>query len=327
MMNGELSHETNNPDPQAIAPDLASAMVSRGCPVCGSQTTGRVLEARFDSKKLDSFAFASRKLPEYMHYRLVECPDCDLLYANPIPQLEELNSGYRDAAFDSAEEARFAARTYAGQLARFMNRLPDRVGALDIGTGDGAFLSELIASGFSDVVGVEPSSAPIAASSPEIRPLIRHGMFRSADFQEGTYSLVTCFQTIEHVDNPLEIGRGTMSLLKPGGALFLICHNRKALANRLMGRKSPIFDIEHLQLFSPESGRRLLQECGFVNVQARSMVNRYPLQYWMKLFPMPSGLKKRVMDLAYRTGIGRLPVTLPVGNLTVVGFKPREENS
>ena len=48
-------------------------------------------------------------------------------------------------------------------------------------------------------------------------------------------------------------------ILKPGGAIFLIGHNRRrSLSARLLGRRSPIFDIEHLQLFSPRSLRQLL---------------------------------------------------------------------
>ena len=64
-------------------------MRSRACPVCGSDSHHRVYaEARFDENRLDEFAFASRKVPEYMHYRLNECRRCDSLYANPRPTEE-----------------------------------------------------------------------------------------------------------------------------------------------------------------------------------------------------------------------------------------------
>jgi hypothetical protein len=53
-------------------------MVNRSCPVCGSKDQSKVFaEADFDLNQLDSFAFASRKLPEYMHYRLISCPTCE----------------------------------------------------------------------------------------------------------------------------------------------------------------------------------------------------------------------------------------------------------
>ena len=96
-------------------------MIERPCPVCGTGASASVFaESTVDAGKLNEFAFASRKVPEYMHHRLMQCSKCDLLYANPVPAPEELSIAYRDAAFDSGEEARFAARTFVGaaELAR-----------------------------------------------------------------------------------------------------------------------------------------------------------------------------------------------------------------
>src|SRR5689334_3693285 len=167
------------------------AMTERACPVCGSAEASRIYaESNVDPTRLDQFAFASRKLPEYMHHRLVECRACDLLYASPVPATPELAKAYEEAGFDSGPEAHYAARTYARFLPEICAALPDRSGAIDIGTGDGAFLEELLGAGFTDVVGVEPSSAPIAAADPRVRPLIRQGLFRPDDFEPGRYSLI-----------------------------------------------------------------------------------------------------------------------------------------
>ncbi len=294
----------------------------RTCPICGVSEGATVhSESNFDPQTLDAFAFSSRKIPEYMHCRMMLCPRCDLLYADPAFPPGALAEAYREAAFDSGSEARYAAKTYAKFLRKFMDRLPDRRGALDIGTGDGVFLEELLQEGFSGVEGVEPSEAPIASSRPGIRPLIRKGIFRGSDFPPGQYSLVTCFQTLEHVPEPLATARDVYRLLKSGGCFFIISHNRKALANRLLGRRSPIFDIEHLQLFSPRSARKLLEAAGFARVESHTILNVYPLSYCVKLMPFPRGLKKALLSALQRTGIGGLPVPLPAGNLAVVGFK------
>ena len=297
-------------------------MISRACPLCGSSDTGTVFaEADFELEKLDSFAFASRKMPEYMHFRLISCPCCDLLYANPLPREEDLAAGYSEAAYDSGIEAHYAATTYSGILSLFVDQLPDRHGALDIGAGDGAFLESLLASGFDGVYGVEPSKAPIAAARADIRPLLTEGIFRSSDFTPDSFSLVTCFQTLEHLHDPLAMIRGVHDLLKPGGAAFFICHNRRALSARLLGRKSPIFDIEHLQLFSPLSARYLLEQTGFTHVRVVPVINRYPLRYWLRLLPLPRNMKRSLIATLDRLGAGGWPVSIPVGNIAVVGFK------
>ncbi len=300
-------------------------MIARNCPICGSADRSREFAAaRYDADRLTRFAFASRKLPEYMHYRLLLCAACELLYASPVPESQSLVEEYQAAAYDSALEARFAARTYARLLRPLLARLPDRSGALDIGAGDGAFLQELLAQGFSEVAGVEPSAAPIAAAEEAVRPLLHHAPFRVEDFQGRQFRLITCFQTMEHVPDPLRLCREACGLLKPGGAMLCVVHNRLALSARLLGRRSPIYDIEHLQLFSRPSVRRLMERAGFRDVAAAMVVNRYPLSYWLRLFPLPPALKKAVLGAAGRLGVGRISVALPAGNLAVWGFKASE---
>lgn len=296
-------------------------LVARACPGCGATDSQPFAAANIDPHALDAFAFASRKLPEYMHHALVVCRRCDLLYANPAPDRTSLEAAYRDAAFDASDESRYAALTYASYLPRIAARLPDRSGALDIGTGDGAFLEQLVQHGFSNVVGVEPSAAPVNAAKPEIRGLIRHAPFRSADFAPESLCLVTCFQTIEHVYDPLALCKEAFASLRPGGALFIVCHNRRALLARAMGLKSPIYDVEHLQLFSPESVRSLLSRAGFSQVDVHTVVNRYPVDYWARLAPIPGALKPRALALLRSTGVGRFTLAAPVGNLAAIAYK------
>ena len=301
---------------------LEAALADRACPLCGSRDESAVFApAAIDESRLGAFAFSSRKTPEYMHYRLISCPDCDLLYASPAPAAAALSRAYREAAFDSSEEARCAARTYARLLSKILPRLPDREGALDIGAGDGAFLEELLALGFNGVAGVEPSEAPIASARADVRPLIRRGLFAASDFHEGGFRLVTSFQTLEHVDDPLGVCRGAYRLLKKNGAAFFICHDRRAWSARLLGLKSPIFDVEHLQLFSPASVRSLLERAGFSDIAVGPVLNRYPLHYWLRLLPLPPSWKERAVAWAKAAVPGSWTLALPAGNLAAIGYK------
>ena len=157
---------------------MDECLIDRNCPVCQSSDQSWVFaEANYDLSQLDTYAFSSRKDPDYMRYRLIRCPACELLYASPVPPSRSVTTAYQQAAFDSAEEAAWGAKTYARLLQTIWQRIPDRETALDVGTGDGAFLAELAAAGFQRIMGVEPSAAPIAAAKPSVRNWIRQGIF------------------------------------------------------------------------------------------------------------------------------------------------------
>lgn len=294
---------------------------TRNCPVCqSSQHAVPYAERKIDESRLSSFSFASRKLPEYMHHTLKLCRNCDLLFAIPDPSLN-LHAAYESAAYDSNTEAVFAAATYRRILQPVLNKIPHKTRLLDIGAGDGAFLNEMLSVGFTELIGLEPSSAPVHAAHPNVRNCLRMEMFREGLFEPNSFSLITCFQTIEHVPDPLALCIEAQKLLKPGGLLAIIAHNRNGLLNRILGHKSPIFDIEHLQLFSPPSLHKLLEKAGFQNISARPFRNTYPLAYWARLFPFPAPIKPTILRLI-QTTIGPLPLPLPVGNLLCTATKP-----
>jgi SAM-dependent methyltransferase len=307
--------------------NISQHLRERGCPLCGSSDRALVrYPANFDESKLNDFAFASRKLPELMHLTLVECPDCHLLYASPALTGGFLASAYEEASYDSTEEAECGAETYAAELQRIMNGPIDSKGtALEVGSGSGAFLAHLRKMGFSSVIGVEPSLAAANQAAPEIRPLIRLGMFDPKDFEPASLSLFACFQTIEHVENPRELCEAATRLLSPGGAIYLIGHDRESLVNRAMGTRSPIFDIQHQQLFSKKSLRYLLESADFTGVEITAIRNRYPVSYWVKLLPLPVRLKRILIKVLTFCRLGRLRLALNVGNLAAIGYKPVEK--
>jgi SAM-dependent methyltransferase len=295
---------------------------SRPCPVCGSTDESSVFaESNFDEDRLNSYSFASRKYPEHMHHRLIRCGTCSLLYASPAPEAKDLTAAYREADFDSAAESHDASLSYIGLLKTLLSELPDREGALDIGTGDGAFLERLMEAGFSDIVGVEPSEAPIKGARPDVRGLIHHGIFSAKDYQHAGFRLITCFQTIEHVRDPASVCKDAYGLLKKNGVFVIVAHNYRSFSATILGLKSPIYDIAHLQLFCPISIRYLLDRSGFKNILVRPLTNRYPLQYWVRMLPLDVGTKRRIIFLLKAACLDKARLPLRAGNMAAIGYK------
>lgn len=292
-------------------------MALRDCPVCDtpSRQASVFTEKNIDESRLTELSFASRKAPEFMSHRLVHCPVCDLIYADDPPGQAELSEAYQAAAFDSGEEAEDAARTYAETMKDVLAAIPHKEAALEIGAGTGAFLARLREAGFERVIGVEPSSASIANAAPERRVMIREGIFNPADFEPTSFDLVCCFMTLEHVRDPVELLAGVHGLLRPGGVVALVTHDHRAPLNRVLGRRSPIIDIEHMQLFSSRSLTAALERLGYTAIVVRSFRNRYSLSYWCRLLPLPRGAKSLLLGGLERAGLARAKVSLNVGNI------------
>jgi SAM-dependent methyltransferase len=296
---------------------------SRSCPVChtGFEKAKLLIDKNIDSAKLSGFSFSSRKEPEYMCHRLVQCPNCDLVYVDQPPGEDELAHAYHLAEYDSSEEANDAASSYIRAIRPTLDALACRRSALEIGTGTGIFLECLSREGFTQLVGVEPSSAAIAAAPEYRRAWIREGMFEEKDFVPESFDLICCFMTMEHVRDPNIIAHSALRLLRPGGAFVTVTHDYRSLVNRLLGKRSPIIDIEHMQLFSKRSVRHLFESSGYADVTVKAFVNTYSLRYWMRLAPLPRGIKSAVTSLMASIGLDNVKLGVNVGTLITTGFK------
>jgi len=274
-----------------------------------------------DKSRMSEFSYASRKTPEFMRLRMVECASCDLVYAPLPPTFEQLHAAYKEASYDSSEEAEFAAATYARILKPHLPEKSARTCALDIGAGNGALLPKLHGLGYGAVVGVEPSHSAIVTASPAVAPLLREGMFDREIIHDIVPDLVVSCMTMEHVDDPGGVLKTVHEVLAPGGLAALVVHNRRGLLNRVLGLRSPIMDIEHLQLFSPKSVKELLRRAGFTHIRISPFANTYPLRYWIRLLPLPSHIKGRLHSILQGIGLASLPIAMRVGNMVAVGVK------
>jgi SAM-dependent methyltransferase len=299
-------------------------MSGRSCPICQTPADKAklFLQQNIDASKISDFSFASRKLPEFMCHELVQCTGCDLVYAPTPPDQSVLAQAYHQADFDSAPEADAAAAAYAQAVRAALARLPRKQAALEIGTGTGVFLDVLKQAGFEQVMGVEPSVAAIEAAPAHRKGWIREGIFREQDFAPASFDFICCFMTLEHVRDPRELVSGALRLLRPGGAIALVTHDYRSPVNRLLGKRSPIIDIEHMQLFSFDSIRALLAREGFVDIDVRSFSNSYALRYWVRLLPLPVGLKSALIRLLAMLGLADRKWSANVGNMMSVGFRP-----
>lgn len=281
------------------------------------------LEENLDTSKITEFSFASRKEPEYMCHRLMRCMTCDVVYVSNPPPQDELAQAYHAADYDSSEEATDAADAYMEAMRPVLAKLAVKERVLEIGAGNGVLLERLKDAGFRDLVGIEPSPAAIAAAPAHRRGWLREGIFVEEAFDPASFDLICCFMTMEHVRDPMATAQAARRLLRPGGVFITVTHDYTSLVNRLLGRKSPIIDIEHMQIFSQASIRELFRRSGYEDISSNPFYNRYALRYWVRLAPLPRPIKNVIHAIGRRSGVDGLRLSVNVGNTITSGFRRR----
>ena len=281
------------------------------CPACLSKGSLRYPE-KLEDNLFNDLTFASRKRPELMHYDLFECENCKTLFTNRNVNLSQLLKNYEIAEYDSNVEAKYAAKTYVKNLQKALPNFKGSV--LDIGAGDGAFLSAALGVLATSNLGIEPSIKAIAKNDDN-RVNIKNIAIEDLETNEK-FDLVTCFQTIEHLNNPREFITNIKRFIKPGGYFAISCHNRLSLTNKILGEKSPIFDVEHLQVFTDQGIEKLFSGLNFKIVYSNKYRNKYPLSYWLKIAPVGEKIKDFVETKKKLFGLG---ISINVGNHMIVG--------
>ena len=287
--------------------------MSQSCPACLGEGLLKYPE-KIDINLFNPTTYASRKRPELMHYALFQCKNCKTLFTNRDVNLDELLANYDQADYDSVEEAKFAASTYVSLVEKYLPSFSGSV--LDVGAGDGAFLSKAKKSFATKAIGIEPSKSALDVNTDEEISLI-YTAFEKYDESEK-YDMVTCFQTIEHLIDPNNFLEKVKRHLANSGYFAITCHNNQSFVNRILGEKSPIFDVEHLQIFSNTGIEELFKRAGFEIITSTAYRNKYPLAYWARLAPLPNGLKSKLEQAKL---MRKLTLAVNVGNHFIIGKK------
>jgi SAM-dependent methyltransferase len=192
---------------------------------------------------------------------------------------------------------------------------------LEVGGGNGFFLEEALNMGFDSVEGVEPSIAAIGMASPEIRKYMRVAMFDDQCVADNSSDVIAIFHTLDHLEQPIEMLKTAYQKLSRGGKVVIAVHNVEAVSARVLKTRSPIFDVEHTYLFSPNTLKTALESAGFENIIVKPYFNLYSLSYITHLLPIPRNLKKRILESKLNNLLLKVKIWIPLGNLFATGSK------
>ncbi len=292
------------------------------CTICRKVTTSTVVyPANFSVEDFNAATFSARRLPDRVHYQMVRCNTCGLLRSTPRLGEAALQVLYQKSRVTYEGDMRALDLTYGRALTKAFAFVKHTERLMEIGCGDGFFLLEAKRRGAKEVWGVEPSDQARASADPSIRKNIKSGLYRPGLFKKNFFDVICYFQVIDHLPDPLASLRQSFSELREGGIVLCISHNLGASTNKLLGRRSPIIDIEHTYLFDKKTMTRICEEAGLVVRSFTPLWNTHTIRHWVELFPFPRPLKKLLLRIMRTLRISELFIRLPAGNFVVVAQK------
>lgn len=175
------------------------------CPICQSEKT------KHNLCKV-SFTYNTE-------YDLSECPECHVIYFNPLPSIDQLVTFYSIAGY---EYNRWKQERKAKGYIKQLNKKQKSGKFLDIGCATGYMINKINQDSGWDVYGVELSKHPaeFARNVLKLKNIV-HGDLFDAAFENEYFDWINISDVLEHVPNPVQVLTECHRILKPNGCIKL----------------------------------------------------------------------------------------------------------
>lgn len=205
------------------------------------------------------------------------CDSCGLAQLHPFPTLNDLVDAYPPTYTAFVDEFKergllyhllFRVRSHLFE-GRLRPLIPQEAKVLDVGCGNGEFLTRLIPLGAKTLVGVDFHEKAVALARK--KGITAHrGVFVEYAGQPGSFDTIFMINYIEHVLDPRAELHHAHLLLKSGGHLVGELPNFAAVERLVMPRYWGGNHVpRHTFQYTPAVLKKLLVDHGFVDVQIR----------------------------------------------------------
>lgn len=218
-------------------------------------------------------------------WKYVKCATCGHLYLNPRPRFDQIDRIY-PANYSSfsgkfsrhnSPIARLKDWVLLSRYKQLEVRQTDALRVLDVGCGDGNFLSSLRRHYPNFILhGLDwkfSSSALGAMELNRITPII--GAAEAMSLEDNYYDVVIMNQLVEHLWDPRQALKQCFSALKPGGLIALETPDPEGYDRAFFFRSGlwgAYYWPRHLNLFSSDKLSKLLGEIGFVTIKKKRLL-------------------------------------------------------
>ena len=232
-------------------------------------------------------------------FTINRCSNCHAFYLAPKPSEELLAQAYDESYYGEGEEKfkgliekvlDYFRRKRAALIAKHTG---GKGRVLDLGCGNGQFLSFVKEKGDFEIFGIEPEggSAKRAGRIPDIK--LKAGILEEDDFEPESIDAITLFHVFEHLPNPVQTLEIIAKVIKEDGVLAMSFPNIDSFQSRFFkGKWLHLDPPRHLFFFTPKDFKALMKGYGFELIREKHFSFEYN-PYGMAQSILNLMLKKR----------------------------------
>lgn len=215
------------------------------------------------------------------NYGLIACClGCGLVSLNSEKNEKEILKTYeKENYFDQKVNSGLTYLSYRAEKPVYLRyfkkkvdeieRVYSRGKILDVGCGLGFFLEAAREKGW-EVEGVEVSKHAVSYILRNLKIRVFQGTLESQHLPGNSFDVVTLFQLVEHLVNPLQTLSEVKRLLKPGGLVVLTTPNQGSIVAKLLGRRWFQYKYQgHLYFFDQKTLKILLKKADFRDISIK----------------------------------------------------------
>ncbi len=207
--------------------------------------------------------------------KLVKCNKCGLYYAvyNTKKDFVEFYNKIYEKNFNLKKVDESKKIIFLNVLKKIS--LNSKGNLLDVGSGDGYFL--FLAKRFGwETYGIEISTAMSQLANERYKIKVINSILVKARFKENFFDVVTMFDVVDQLENPIEELQEINKILKPGGILFLRLRNSfyhvnlQIFLRKIFGNMVKKMFVIHEYSFSASKIKKLLQKMNFKEIEIKN---------------------------------------------------------
>jgi SAM-dependent methyltransferase len=226
---------------------------------------------------------------------LERCTQCGLVFQNPRPASSSLPDIYPDSYDQYLTTATFTSpltkwdKTYG--LRKQANAVINHIQSgkiLDVGCGPGNFLAYIQNLPGWEAVGIEPNKTASEYARSHLGLNIITSSLEDVNFPDNEFDVITLWNVIEHLSNPLESLIKLRRWIKPRGLLVFNTPNLDSLDARIFNRYWIGYELpRHFYVFSSSTITRLVERAGYDLLESRCIYGGHSMamssaRFWLR---------------------------------------------